>query len=47
MALRVLAHGFGEQRMYNSVHAIMWARRACYMFVRPRSAYLELVFFPE
>jgi hypothetical protein len=36
---------FGEQRIYASHHSIMFARKSCYFFVRPRRAYLEVVFF--
>lgn len=35
----------GEQRIYTSEKAIMFARRICHAFVRPKKAYLELCFF--
>ena len=43
--LRETAAEFGEQRIYASHHSIMFSRKACYFFVRPRSNRLELVFF--
>ena len=43
--LREAAAEFGEQRIYASHHSIMFARKACYCFVRPKSKYLELVIF--
>jgi hypothetical protein len=32
-------------RIYNNARAVMFARRVCYMFVRPKKTYLELTFF--
>lgn len=43
--LRETAVEFGEQRIYASHRSIMFARRACYCFVRPKRAYLELCVF--
>ena len=43
--LRETAAGFGEQRIYASHNSIMFARKACYFFVRPKRSYLEVVFF--
>ena len=43
--LRETAAGFGEQRIYASHSSIMFSRRACYFFVRPRRSFLEVVFF--
>ena len=43
--LRETAVEFGEQRIYASHHSIMFARRACYFFVRPKSKYLEICIF--
>jgi len=43
--LRETAAEFGEQRIYASHHSIMFARRACYFFVRPKQKYLELCIF--
>jgi hypothetical protein len=43
--LRETAADFGEQRIYASHHSIMFARKACYFFVRPHRSRLEVVFF--
>lgn len=43
--LRETAAAFGEQRIYASHHSIMFARRACYCFVRPKRTYLEVCIF--
>jgi hypothetical protein len=43
--LREAAAGFGEQRIYASHHSIMFSRRACYCFVRPRARRLEICIF--
>ena len=43
--LRETALEFGEQRIYASHHSIMFARKSCYFFVRPRRAHLEVVCF--
>lgn len=43
--LRATAADFGDQRIYASHHAIMFSRRACYFFVRPKRNMLEVVFF--
>ena len=43
--LRETAAEFGEQRVYASHKSIMFAKKACYFFVRPRSKDLEVVFF--
>ena len=43
--LRETATSFGEQRIYASHKSIMFARKACYFFVRPRRSTLEVVFF--
>jgi hypothetical protein len=43
--LRETAEDFGEQRIYASHHCIMFARKACYFFVRPRRDSLELCVF--
>ncbi len=45
--LRETAAEFGDQRIYASHHSIMFARKACYFFVRPQKARLEVVFFLE
>jgi hypothetical protein len=43
--LRETVVEFGEQRIYASHHSIMFARKACYAFVRPQRKRLEVVFF--
>jgi len=43
--LRETAAEFGEQRIYASHHSIMFSRKTCYFFVRPRKSYLEICFF--
>jgi Domain of unknown function (DUF5655) len=43
--LRETAVEFGEQRIYASHSSIMFARKACYFFVRPKRSYLEVIIF--
>lgn len=43
--LRETAAGFGEQRIYASHSSIMFSRKACYFFVRPRPKRLEICIF--
>jgi len=43
--LRETAAEFGEQRIYASHKSIMFARDACYFFVRPKTKVLELCIF--
>ena len=43
--LRQTASGFGEQRIHASGGAIMFSRKACYFFVRPKVKYLEVCIF--
>ena len=43
--LRETAADFGQQRIYASGHAIMFARRTCYFFVRPKKRFLEVCVF--
>jgi hypothetical protein len=43
--LRETAVSFGEQRIYASHHSIMFSRKSCYFFVRPKEKYLELCIF--
>jgi hypothetical protein len=40
--LRETAASFGEQRIYASHHSIMFSRKVCYFFVRPKTKYLEV-----
>src|SRR6478672_12188921 len=43
--LRETASSFGEQRIYASHNSIMFSRKACYFFVRPKKKVLEVWFF--
>ena len=43
--LRQTAVEFGEQRIYASHSSIMFSRRTCHFFVRPKRSFLEVVFF--
>ena len=43
--MRETASEFGEQRIYASHHSIMFARKVCYFFVRPKKKVLEVWFF--
>ena len=43
--LRETALDFGEQRVYASHSSIMFSRKACYCFVRPKPRRLELFIF--
>jgi len=43
--LRETAAGFGEQRIYASHKSIMFSRRSCYFFVRPKKSVLEVCVF--
>jgi Domain of unknown function (DUF5655) len=43
--LRETASDFGEQRIYASHKSIMFSRKACYFFVRPKTKVLEIWFF--
>jgi hypothetical protein len=43
--LRETAVAFGDQRIYASHKSIMFSRRSCYFFVRPKRNFLELCVF--
>ena len=43
--LRETAGEFGEQRIYASHSSIMFSRKACYFFVRPKKSFLEVCIF--
>ena len=43
--LRESAADLGPQRIYASHNSIMFARRSCYCFVRPRKSFLEVCLF--
>jgi len=43
--LRETATSFGEQRIYASHKSIMFSRKSCYFFVRPKRNFLEVSVF--
>ena len=43
--LRETAASFGDQRIYASHNSIMFSRKTCYFFVRPKKSFLEICFF--
>jgi hypothetical protein len=43
--LRETAAEFGEQRIYASHSSIMFSRKSCYFFVRPKKNFLEVYVF--
>jgi hypothetical protein len=43
--LRETAASFGDQRIYASHKSIMFSRKSCYFFVRPKRSFLELCVF--
>ena len=43
--IRETASEFGEQRIYASHKSIMFSRKACYCFVRPKKNFLEVWVF--
>src|SRR4051812_15725214 len=43
--LRETAVVFGEQRIYASHNSIMFSRKSCYFFVRPKRHFLEVCIF--
>ena len=43
--LRDSAMELGEQRVYASHHSIMFSRKSCYFFVRPKKSFLEVCLF--
>src|SRR5438552_7811684 len=43
--LRETAVSYGDQRIYASHKSIMFSRRSCYFFVRPKRSFLELCVF--
>ena len=43
--LRETAASFGDQRIYASHHCIMFSRKSCYFFVRPKRSVLEICVF--
>jgi hypothetical protein len=45
LRVRETAADFGEQRIYASHNSIMFSRRSCYFFVRPKKSFLEVCVF--
>jgi len=43
--LRESAVEFGDQRIYASHQSIMFSRKSCYFFVRPKKSFLEVCIF--
>jgi hypothetical protein len=43
--LRETAVSFGDQRIYASHNSIMFSRKSCYFFVRPKKSFLEVCVF--
>src|SRR5688572_11897521 len=43
--LRETAAQLGEQRIYASHKSIMFSRKSCYFFVRPKKSFLEVCVF--
>jgi hypothetical protein len=43
--LRETAADFGDQRIYASHNSIMFSRKSCYFFVRPKKSFLEVCLF--
>jgi hypothetical protein len=43
--LRETAASFGNQRIYASHKSIMFSRKSCYFFVRPKRSFLEVCVF--
>ena len=43
--LRETAVAFGDQRIYASHKSIMFSRKSCYFFVRPKKSFLEVCVF--
>ena len=43
--LRDTAADFGEQRIYAAHNSIMFSRKSCYFYVRPKKSFLEVCLF--
>lgn len=43
--LRGFAANLGDQRIYASAQSIMFAKKICYFYVRPKKKFLEVWFF--
>ena len=44
-AIRQFGESLGEQRIYASGRAIMFSKKVCYFFVRPKKSFFEVVIF--
>ena len=45
LKIREFGASLGEQRIYASGKAIMFSKKVCYFFVRPKKSFLEVVIF--
>ena len=45
LKIRKFGTSLGEQRIYASGKAIMFSKKVCYFFVRPKKSFLEVVVF--
>ena len=45
LKIREFGQALGEQRIYASGKAIMFSKKVCYFFVRPKKSFLEVVVF--
>jgi hypothetical protein len=46
--IRAFAQELGAQRIYASCNSIMFSKKICYFFVRPRKSFLEVwIFLPR
>lgn len=45
LKIREYGESLGEQRIYASGKAIMFSKKVCYFFVRPKKSFLEVVIF--
>lgn len=43
--IKEFSHSLGDQRVYASGKAIMFSKKFCFFFVRPKKSYLEVVVF--
>lgn len=43
--IKAYSLSLGEQRVYASGKAIMFSKKTCFFFVRPKKSYLEIVVF--
>ena len=45
LKIREFGETLGDQRIYASGKAIMFSKKVCYFFVRPKKSFLEVVIF--